>query len=70
MRMYSVEYLFRQKDRVFVVAGKNGAFRVIDEFASAPQITSVELTNGRLRYLDYYGRLIIERAARRTPNTH
>jgi hypothetical protein len=70
MRMYSVEYLFRQKDRVFVVAGKNGSFSVIDEFVSAPQITSVELKNGTLRYLDYSGRPIFERAARQVPNTH
>src|SRR5690349_2023453 len=34
IRLYAVELLFRQKDRVFVVAGKDGAFRTIDEFIS------------------------------------
>ena len=68
MRMYSVEYLFRQKDRVFVVAGKDGAFRVIDEFVSGPTVRSVELKDGKLRYLDYYARLIFEHDAKRERN--
>ena len=68
LQMYAVEYLFRHKDRVFVVAGKDGDFRVIDEFVSGPSIKSVELKQGRLRYLDFYGHLIIERDARSEPN--
>ncbi len=68
LQMYAVEYLFRHKDRVFVVAGRDSGFRVIDEFVSGPIIKSVELKQGKLRYLDYYGRLIVERDARKEPN--
>src|SRR5579859_6137566 len=52
MRMYAVEYLLRQKDRIFVVAGKDGQLGVIDEFVSARTPASVELKERKLRYLD------------------
>lgn len=65
IRLYEVEYLFREKDRVFVVAGKPGAYRVIDEFTSGPTITSVEFKDGKLRYLDSNDHLIFEHIARK-----
>lgn len=68
IRLYAVELLFRQKDRVFVIAGKDSDFGVIDEFVSGPTISSVELKQGKLRYLDSKGRVIIERDARERLN--
>ena len=64
IRMYAVGYLLRQKDRVFVIASDNGAFKVIDDFTSSPMVESVELRSGKLRYLSHNGMLIFERYAR------
>ncbi len=61
IRLFAVELLFRQKDRVFVVSGRDGAFRTIDEFMLGPTIASVELKQGKLRYVDSRGRVIVER---------
>jgi len=68
LRLYAIELLLRQKDRVFVVAGKGTTFRVIDEFVSGATISSVERKQGKLRYLDSKGRVMVERDAREEPN--
>lgn len=58
IRAYSVELLFRYQYRVFVVAGKDKTFRLIDEFISAQTFRSVELRDGELRYLDSQGNVL------------
>jgi len=64
IRLYTVELLFREKDRVFVVARNDRGFRMIDEFVLGPTIRSVELKQGKLRYLDSNGRMIVEHDSR------
>lgn len=64
LRLYAVELLFRQKDRVFVVANRGGVFRTIDEFTSGPTIGAVELRQGKLQYLSHSGKVITEHSAR------